>query len=212
MVKLGAIGLLMMLVSSCLPPSIHNKRFLLKNKETSIDDRIRKDGYYFYEDKGKAHFGVNVMIFFENGFFKDIGFISAKDSTLYDVPYEKICPGMSNANEVTSALRRTECVLDNYSRFFNHHYLNFINKNSLISSWGKYAVDGDSIKIQYFYNYRGNYYLTEKRGSISTDDHISLTSSYYYAAKKRYPIDLKYRFQKYDRKDIVIPDLIKSIN
>ena len=121
MVKLGSVSVLLMLISSCLPPMIHNKRFLLQNKENNVADRVRKDGYYFYENKGKDNFGIKVIIFFENGFFKDIGFISAKDSTLYDVPYEKICPGMSNANEVTSALRRTECVLDNYSRFFNHH-------------------------------------------------------------------------------------------
>lgn len=67
-----------------------------------------------------------MIIFFESGFFKDIGFISATDAGRYGIPYEKLCPGMSNANEVTAALRKTECVLDNYSRIFNQ-CLNFYN-------------------------------------------------------------------------------------
>ena len=49
-------------------------------------------------------------------------------------------------------------------------------------------------------------------GIMSADNTIALSKEYYYRIKKRYPIDLKYRFQKYERKDIVIPDLIKSIN
>ncbi len=211
MVKLGTVCLLFMLISSCLPPSIHNRKFLLRNKKSSISDGIRKDGYYFYEDIGENNLGVNVIIFFEGGFLKDIGFISAIDSGYHGIEYKDLCPEMSNAREFTAALRKTECVLDNYRLFFNQD-LNFINKNSVISDWGKYEVDGDSIKIQYFYNYRGNYYLTEKSGIISADNTITLSKKYYYRIKKNYPIDVKYRFQNYDRKDIAIPDVIKSIN
>lgn len=95
-----------------------------------------------------------------------------------------------------------ECMLGNYEYFFKIK-TNFLNRNAEIWNWGQFEIINGNIKVQYFYNYLGDYYLIEEKGKIINSTSFRITSVFDYKTKHNTDVDRVYSFQKYNVKNIL---------
>lgn len=183
---------------SCVP-MIHNKSRLTIKKSLRITE-IKTDGYYFALDSSqeKDDKFVDARILFEDGYFRDIGRISSKYTSEY---FTKRC-SVNPTNTYQSSKSNLECMLDNYEYFFKVK-TNFLNRNAQIWNWGRFEIIHGEITIQYFYNYLGDYYLVEEKGSIISSNSFRIKSIFDNKTKKLTNVDVTYLFEPYNVKNIL---------
>lgn len=188
---------LIIIFYSCIP-IVHNKSKLIRKENLPIT-ALKTEGYYFTVDQSrdKEDKFIVARLLFENGIFREIGRISLNDTSAY----KKRCPlTLINTYEVSQ--RMLECMLDNYEYFFKIK-TNFLNRNSKIWNWGRFEITNGEIKVQYFYNYLGNYYLLEEKGEIINTDSFRIKSIFDNKTKKSTEVNVLYLFKEYNVDEIL---------
>lgn len=183
--KVSYIFLIILLINGCTIVNNKNKFILQRNIEIS---QISTDGYYYSIDDRDIKTGfsgkvLNMRVLLKNGFIKEVpnGY------------YEQCGRNVSLECEI----KMSEKMLDEYQ---NYNLKNGDKRSSNINlwDWGKYNINNDSVLIQKFYNYLGNYYLIEERGKIIDNFSFILTKKIDYRTKATYVINEMYSFKKYD--------------
>jgi hypothetical protein len=184
MVRACFLGILSSLFIGC--SMIHNKKHftLLNYKETNL--KIKTDGYYYsvyYRDSirnGKSGKGIymrvllnnNALNIFKNGYGDDCGKVV----------------------KLECEIKKSEEMLNKYQEYIPTGKL---NSNFFIWNWGKYSTTNDSIKIQWFYNKFGEYYLIEEKGVIIDSTSFRLIKAYDYGDKTSWEMDRIYTFKPF---------------
>jgi len=186
---------------SCFP-IVHNYDTLtIKNSKIS---NIKTDGYYFSKYKlnkdyhsNKGEF-IRMKVLLNNGYFHYVqnGFGKECGDTI----------------SIECAIKMSEYMLDkNINEFLVDSN---DQKRPVVSlwNWGKYEIKGDSIKMQWFYNRFGDYYLAEENGIVIDSTSFKLTTIKDYSTGKISTIDEIYQFKPYNIEKIYnkIPTKLKS--
>lgn len=202
------------LISACLCGCavIHNKHALLDLNQIGDSTTLRKNGYFYRE------LSVRTNPYFRNeygGFERDStitfnqvriavlaldpdgsairfgSYSGMRDNLSFDFGIK--CDLQDN-NTLESALRHFEChILQR-----DEQNIHFMNSKAEIWNQGVYKIDKDSIRIQTYYNTRGNYQLYEESGYIENDSTIVLTKSRDYAENQTEAIHKVFRFKQMD--------------
>lgn len=165
---------------------VYNKKHFVLNKKIEVNS-IKTDGYYYhiYDRNNKASKftgkGIKMKILLKNGYFHD-----------FKNGYGKQCGNNVNL----------ECEIQMSEDIFNK-YLNWKsepdnNSNINLWDWGKFEIKKDSIRIQWFYNKFGDYYLIEEKGVVIDSTTFKLLKVIDYGTKKEYTKDEVYHFKKFD--------------
>lgn len=197
--------LIAVLISSCF--TINHKKHVL-----NVDERgdklslIKMEGYYFREVDKQAY------PYYSNEYGG-----KSEDET---APYQQKCiePLILNKNGTVRVFDEQSGFQENLVFDFNQH-CGLVDSNSFQSAkmhfecqltndvdrysiWGKgvYSIDSSAILIQYYVNWRGNYYLQEKRGKILNDSSFILVNKFDYYLDKLDTISEVYHFQNYSLK------------
>ena len=165
---------------------IHNKKHftLLNHQEKNI--KLKTVGYYYSvfdrdtltETTGgkgiymKVLMNNNVTNHAKNGYGDDCGRIIDLDCEI----------------------KKSEEMLDKYQ---NNEYKGKRNSNFFVWNWGKYSTVNDSIKLQWFYNKFGEYYLIEEKGVIIDSTSFKLTKATDYGDKTSWEMDRIYTFKPF---------------
>jgi len=190
MVKINKllVSVLSIMIYSCAP-MIHNKDKFIVKVDANINE-LRTNGYYYTLDSTSKYGTNSIMarILFKEGYFKELGIINPNLDNQY---FKKKCSEIQS-----NALKNLECMIDNYDYFFKIK-TNFLNRNSSVWGWGGTQIKGNSIKIQYYYNRFGDYYLIEEEGRIINDHSFIIYSKYDYRNGRKENLNVKYFFKEY---------------
>lgn len=184
MLKYFFILLLLLSFTSCR--IIHNeKNFTLLN-HTEINTKLKTDGYYysvFDRDSIKTRNGGKGIYMF----------ILLKDNVFHYVKngYGDDC---GKIIELDCEIKKSEEMLNSYQNFSNKRKQ---NKNYDIWNWGKYSTINDTIKIQWFYNKLGEYYLIEEIGVILDSTSFKIVKGIDYGRKTSQKVDKLFEFKFY---------------
>lgn len=178
---------------SCVP-IIHNKQKFTLEGESNIT-AIKTKGYYYTLDysKEKESKYIVTRILFKNGLFRQIGSIHSKSNSEY---FSKKCFIEQN-NTYKNSIMNFDCMLNNYNYFFKIK-TNFISRNAQVWNWGRVEIINNKIKIQYFYNFHGDYYLFEENGEVLNPESFRITSNYDYKTKEKSEVNYTYFFKEHE--------------
>lgn len=197
--------LILIFFNSCFV--VHHKRSVLNENERGDNlNVLRIDGYYFRELEKEAYpyykneYGgisesksepyqqklIEPLILNKNGSVRIFSETSGSQDDLW-FDYSENCL-LLDFNSIESAKQHFECLLN--------------NDDDRYSIWGKgvFGVDSTRILIQYYVNWRGDYYLQEKSGEILNETSFILTERFDYKLDKRDMINELYLFQKFNKK------------
>jgi hypothetical protein len=193
------LTLLFFVINYSCAPIVHNRNDF-NFKEGQIIDGIQTNGYYYAYNfsKNQDSKSITVRILFKNGLYKQIGVVSSESDSDY---FKKRCNNIQN-NTYESSFENIECMIDNYDYFFKVK-TNFVNKNAEIWDWGGFEIRGDRIKIQYFYNRFGDYYLIEEEGRVIDSQSFKMVSKYDYRNGIKEDLNITYFFKKYDVNNVL---------
>jgi hypothetical protein len=76
-------------------------------------------------------------------------------------------------------------------------------RSAQIWNWGRLQITKHDIKIQYFYNDRGSYYLIEEKGKVISANSFKIKSVLDYKTKRSTDVNILYSFEKYNIGDIL---------
>ncbi|MBJ7880426.1 hypothetical protein [Gelidibacter salicanalis] len=198
--------LITFLLCSCV--SINNKREQFKPNEISLVSGPKTDGFYYFERTINQEKWIHVILFFENGYFLNVGAIPSSNY-LYGKQIDELCADLKLTNTLSSALANAKCVIENYDAFFNQG-INFINRKSIIHNWGKYTVKDNEVFVRYYSNYLGNYYLTERSGKKDPNDHLTFNRVFFLKDGKENFVNEDYIFMEVELNPIEIPAIVKN--
>lgn len=176
-------------ISSC--SKVYNKKnFFIENNK--IDKNFVMNGYFYnvYERNDKitkySGKGIKMKIFLSNGLFYNV-----KNG------YGNLC-GMNV--DINCEIEQSEVLLRKYLNSVE----NSKKKNSKVDiwNWGNYSIINDSIKIKWFYNRFGDYYLKEEIGILIDSNTFILKKVKDYRTNIVSEINEKYIFKEYDIKNI----------
>ncbi|OMQ12522.1 hypothetical protein [[Flexibacter] sp. ATCC 35103] len=187
MVKINKYSVLIFLVIiySCVPITHNKNKFDIKKSE-SIDE-IKTYGYYYSNNRNNE--SIVARLLFRDGFYKELGVVNSEINNKY---FKKYCDNIES-----NCFKNLECMIDNYDNFFKIE-TNFLNRSSEIWDWGRFEIKEGKIKIQYFYNRFGNYYLVEERGVIIDNKSFNISSKYDYRNGISENLNITYFFKEYD--------------
>jgi hypothetical protein len=184
MVRLSILFIVLFLTIGC--SMIHNKKkfTLLNHQENNI--KLKTGGYYYSvfdrdslrtNNKGKGIYmrillNNNAFQYFRNGYGDDCGKIVQLDCDI----------------------NKSEQMLMSYQ---NNEYKGKRNSNFFIWNWGKYSTTNDTIKMQWFYNKFGEYYLIEEIGVIIDSTSFRLINGIDYGSKTSWEMDRTYYFKPF---------------
>lgn len=174
---------------------IYNKSKLYLNEKEFNKNVIsfRTDGYYYkVKEHEKGNFGISPMIFYENGYV-------VKLESYYSVSMVR------DENEKKKKFNYTLKYID--KRILDNTY--HVQIKNTIWDWGLYSQKKDSLIMQTYINYIGDYYLVNWKGVVLNDTTLLVTTRYDYNPKNRKTeiINELYQFRKLNHK----PDSINYI-
>jgi hypothetical protein len=198
-------ALLLMIFASCT--IIHNRKNVLNSNEWgSKNQQMKIDGYYYSQSTTasfpyyKNKYGgysqdssrpyiqqlINPVIFYENGTAQTFGPRSGLQENAY-FNYSDRC-SLKDENTIARAKEFFECDIVHYKDRYR--------------TWGKgvYKVLPGEITIQYYINWRGQYYLIEKKGEIINDSAFVLNQEYDHYLDEKKIINEIYIFQRFESK------------
>lgn len=170
---------------------IHNKKeFTLLNYQEK-ETKLKTNGYYYcifdrdsVQTKNggrgiymKVLLNDNIIHNFNNGYGNDCGKIV----------------------ELDCEIKKSEEMLLEYQAL-NHTRKR--NKNYDVWDWGKYSTKGDTIRMQWFYNKFGEYYLVEEVGIVIDSTSFKLLRRIDYGNNTSWKMDKTYIFKAFPVKKI----------
>ncbi|KIX21139.1 hypothetical protein SY27_10275 [Flavobacterium sp. 316] len=167
--------------------TIHNKKqfTLLNHEEKNI--KLKTNGYYYSvynrdsistKNSGK---GIYMKILLNNNTFHNVG-------NGYGDDCGKII-------ELDCEIKKSEKMLYEYQKYTEKRKR---GKNYDIWDWGKFSTKNDTIKLQWFYNKFGQYYLIEEIGEIIDSTSFKLVRGIDYGEKTSWNMDRVYIFKPFD--------------
>jgi hypothetical protein len=165
---------------------IHNKKHftLLNHQENNI--KLKTNGYYYSvfdrdsiktRNSGK---GIYMRVLLNNNAFHVVG---------------------NGFGEYCGKVVKLECEIKKSEEMLNKYQENKptgkLTSNFFIWNWGKYSTANDSIKLQWFYNKFGEYYLIEEKGVIIDSTSFKLTKATDYGDKTSWEMDRIYTFKPF---------------
>ena len=197
--------LTLILLNSCYVVK-HKKNVLNEKERGDQTKRIKLGGYYYrefeeetfpfyrnenggYSEKKSEPYQQKLIlpiILNSNGTVRTFSEKSGLKENLA-FKFKQNC-GLSDTNSIESAIEHFECQLN--------------NDNDRFEVWGKgvFKVNKSDIKIQYYINWIGDYYLREKRGKVLTDSTFILKEKYDYKLDTIYRINELYKFRGFKNK------------
>lgn len=170
---------------------IHNKKNFTLMNHTESHIKLKTEGYYysiFDRDSIKTRNGgkgIYMVVLLKNNAFYNV-------KNGYGDDCGKII-------ELDCEIKKSEEMLNSYQNFSKERER---NKNYDIWNWGKYSTNNDTIKIQWFYNKFGEYYLSEEIGVILDSTSFKLIKGIDYGEKVSWDMNRIYFFKPYDIKNI----------
>jgi len=177
--KVIAILIIIIVFSACA--TINNKEnLMLKEIKLNTQIPLKINGYYYYENEVidylvknpntsggvtpdyKTEYNrktINIMVFYKNGY-------------VYNSDMLLICGEIPN--EITdieqiSQYNTYEKAKREYEQSPNSYCYGFTGGKRDIWNWGVFKIENQKIKIQYYRNILGDYFLVEMVGSIIND-------------------------------------------
>lgn len=177
-----------LLLISCFPKRFNKKHFVF-DYDIAINE-IMTEGYYFsiydlnqdyHKYKGQ---NIRMRVFLRNGYtyFVKNGF-------------GDLC---GNVISLECAISKSEYMFDrNLNEFLPNASEIKRNKVSLWN-WGKFDISNDTIKIQWYYNRFGDYFLIEEKGVIIDSVSFRIFSVKDYRSKEEEEKNEVYYFKPYE--------------
>lgn len=166
---------------------IHNKKHftLLNHQEKNI--KLKTNGYYYSVfDRDsiktiKGGKGIYMKVLLNNNTTNNVG-------NGYGFQCGKIV-------DLECEFKMSEELLNQYQNY--DEYKGKRNSNTFVWDWGKYSTINDTIKLQWFYNKFGEYYLIEEIGVILDSTSFRLIKGIDYGDKTSWEMDRTYIYKPF---------------
>jgi len=180
------------------------------NEATINNSKFKLNGYYYHvneiesypyyknqyggysQDSTKSYTKILIkplMLYGDGSAYLPDHFSGMQDNLVFNFAN---C-GLVNNNNIIGAQTHFECyVLNRPEKQYN-----FMNRKGEIWNQGLFKVDGNTIKLQIFYNVWGNYYLYEKTGHILADGSIKFIHAKDYQNNVEFDLEERYYFKEF---------------